>query len=184
MSNHPQVTRSNLYLGTAGMVLAGIDGVSTEQLEAAEQQIGLIVPLGFLVIPLIDDTIGRVGIITTLHITSLLGLLYNGLQLLPFIPAQLAAAAVFAAFRAFLFSVISSFNMLTFGPKTMGRVMGLCFIAAAFVNLAQARDPIPKSHTLIPTLLVSRTPSTKPPTLSLFRIPTPTRQPNSTNSTP
>ena len=51
---------------------------------------------------------------------------------------HLAASCVFAVFRAFLFSIFSAYVMATFGPVTMGRIMGCSFIAAAVVNLVQA----------------------------------------------
>ena len=135
-----QVTRSNLYLGTVGLVNDGVAAATQTpgaDAEAALSTIGLIIPFGFVVIPLIDGCVQHVGLLVTLHVTSALGLAYNALQLAPSMLAQYAAAALFATFRAFLFSIVSSYNMATFGPRTMGRVMGLCFIAAALVNLAQ-----------------------------------------------
>ena len=135
-----QVTRSNLYLGTVGLVThsVAIDAAASESDEEGTLGlIGLIVPFGFAVIPLIDSCVSIIGLVGTLHITTLLGWVYNTLQLLPSLYAQLFAATVFAAFRAFLFSIVSAYNMATFGPRTMGRVMGVCFIAAAFVNLVQ-----------------------------------------------
>ncbi|KAL1503653.1 hypothetical protein AB1Y20_012126 [Prymnesium parvum] len=131
-----QVMRSNLYLGTVGMTTYSIVGSGAE-VDKALLLIGLIVPLGFLVIPLIDGCIHRIGLLGALHVTSVLGFAYNTLQLLPNLGAQLLAAAFFAIFRAFLFSIISAYNMAIFGPLTMGRVMGLCFIVAAMVNLTQ-----------------------------------------------
>ena len=41
------------------------------------------------------------------------------LQLWPSLNAQLLAALIFALFRAFLFSIVSAYNMATFGPLSM-----------------------------------------------------------------
>ena len=72
-----------------------------------------------------------------MHVTVAIGCVFNGLQLLPSLAAQIGGSIAFAVWRGFLFSIISAYNMDTFGPGTMGRIMGLCFLGAAVVNLVQ-----------------------------------------------
>jgi len=134
-----QVTRSNLYLGVVDLVDYQI-ATKTDAIDKASQMttiVGLIIPQGWLAVPLIEMCVHRLGIYGTLQVTTLIGLVYNGLQLIPNLIVQVLGAAVFALFRAFLFSIITAFNAETFGPKTLGRIMGVCFLVSAIVNLSQ-----------------------------------------------
>ena len=94
-----------------------------------------------LQVPFIEASIHWVGLIGTFLVTSALGVLFACLQLVPTQAAQLAGAVAFAAFRAFLFSILAAFNGATFGPTSMGRIMGLCMFVSSLVNLCQARPP-------------------------------------------
>lgn len=135
-----QVARSNLYLGAVDLVndqIAESSHADAATLSRMSTIIGLIVPQGWLAVPAIELSIHKLGILGTMHVTTVIGLVYNGLQLVPNLPLQLVGAIVFAMFRAFLFSIITAYNAETFGPKTLGRIMGVCFLAAAIVNLAQ-----------------------------------------------
>lgn len=109
-------------------------------------------------VPLVEVLSHRIGIIGGLQLTSLLGWAYAGLQLVPSLGAQVAAAAAYGVYRALLFSFVMAFAAHTFGPRTMGRIMGLCQVASALVNLAQPlvmRQLLPDSGTPNVVVLVS-----------------------------
>jgi len=135
-----QVARSNLYLGVVDLVngqIAAKQDIPESTRSTLTTIVGLIIPQGWLAVPLIEASIHRLGIFGTLHITTFVGVLYNVVQLIPNLWIQLVGAIVFAVFRAFLFSIITAYNAELFGPKTLGRVMGVCFLVAALVNLSQ-----------------------------------------------
>ncbi|CAK9004594.1 unnamed protein product [Durusdinium trenchii] len=119
-----QVPRANMYMGSVELV--------NRKMAEAE---GFIIPFGFLAVPLIELCVHRLGTIPTVQVTTLLGVVYNLMQLIPKLYLQLATVCVFAAWRAFLYSTISAFNGETFGVKTMGRIMGLCFVFSGLTNM-------------------------------------------------
>eukprot|EP00403_Amphidinium_massartii_P033817 CAMPEP_0178442418 /NCGR_PEP_ID=MMETSP0689_2-20121128/38140_1 /TAXON_ID=160604 /ORGANISM="Amphidinium massartii, Strain CS-259" /LENGTH=492 /DNA_ID=CAMNT_0020065935 /DNA_START=98 /DNA_END=1576 /DNA_ORIENTATION=+ len=134
-----QVTRSNLYLGTVDLYNETLEDKVHMSPATMTTLAGLIIPFGFIAVPAIEACVHHLGTINTVHVTTLIGLSYAVVQLWWINDvAQLVGSGLFAVWRAFLFSIISAFVMQTFGPQTMGRIMGLCFLSAAIVNLAQA----------------------------------------------
>ncbi|CAL1149436.1 unnamed protein product, partial [Cladocopium goreaui] len=129
-----QVPRANMYMGSVELinrhwVLAGAKGLA--KVAGVSTITGFIIPFGFLAVPLIELCVHRLGTIPTVQVTTLLGLLYNA----PWLYLQLGTVCVFAAWRAFLYSTISAFNGEIFGVKTMGRIMGLCFVFSGLTNM-------------------------------------------------
>jgi len=132
-----QVPRSNLFLGSHHLVTEHI-AEQNGQLDAAKHIIAansMIIPFGFLAIVAIEGCLRRFGLINTIHITTALGLTYNVLQLIPILAVQVASTVVYAAFRAFVYSVITAFMAHYFGPRTMGRVFGICFVFGGLAGL-------------------------------------------------
>lgn len=99
--------------------------------------VGLIIPWGCLAVPAINSSLQRLGLIGTLHISTLIGLIHNAIQLIPNLEAQIGGACAFAIFRAFLYSSITAFVGATFGVTSMGRILGICFTVAAGTNMSQ-----------------------------------------------
>jgi len=134
-----QVPRSNLYLGSVDLTNREYALLyDWPDVDRVISIIGLIIPLGFLAVPFIEVSIHYLDLIGTFLVCSALGLLFNFLQLVPAPSAQLLGAVVFAAFRAFLFSILAAFNGATFGPTSMGSIMGICMFVSSIVNLGQA----------------------------------------------
>jgi len=132
------VPRANMYMGSVELInrkIATMEG-TTASLGWVSTITGFVIPFGFLAVPLMEMSLHRLGTIWTVQLTTFLGILYNALQLIPQLNMQLATVVVFAAWRAFLYSTISAFNGETFGVKTMGRIMGLCFVFSGLTNMA------------------------------------------------
>jgi len=135
-----QIPRSNIYMGSVDLVNKHIVEQSGQEkyLDTVGTIIGLVIPFGFLSVPLIEFCVHRGGIMFTIYLTTVIGWIYIGLQFVPELFTQLATVIVFAAWRAFLFSIISAYNAETFGPRSMGRVMGLSFLFSGLANFVQA----------------------------------------------
>jgi hypothetical protein len=72
-----------------------------------------------------------------LHATNLLGVLYGTLVLINSLPVQLGTFLAFTGYRAFLYSVMSTFNAHIFGLRTLGRITGFVFTSSAVFQLLQ-----------------------------------------------
>jgi len=133
-----QVPRSNLYMGTVPLVngkIAEASGASESSLEMVNTLTEFIIPFGFLAVPPIEMSIHKMGINNTVQLTTLIGILYNLVQLIPSLGFQLVGTCIFAIWRAFLFSIISAYNGDTFGVRTMGRIMGIGFFFSGIANI-------------------------------------------------
>ncbi|CAK0851609.1 unnamed protein product [Prorocentrum cordatum] len=135
-----QIPRSNIYMGSVDLVNKHIVDQSgqVKYLDTVGTIIGLVIPFGFLSVPLIELCVHRGGIMFTVYLTTVIGWIYVGLQFVPELFTQLGTVVVFAAWRAFLFSIISAYNAEFFGPRSMGRVMGLSFLFSGLANFVQA----------------------------------------------
>ncbi|CAE7941435.1 FMP42, partial [Symbiodinium sp. KB8] len=132
------VPRANMYMGTFSMINRKIaEGEGTmSSLNFVNTITGFVIPFGFVAVPLIELCMHRLGTLWTVQLTTLIGVVYNLLQLVPSLHLQLVSVVIFAAWRAFLYSTISAFNGEIFGVKTMGRIMGLCFVFSGLTNMA------------------------------------------------
>jgi len=135
-----QVPRSNIYMGSVDLVNKHIAEQSgqTKYLDTVGTIIGLVIPFGFLSVPAIEFCVHRGGIMFTVYLTTVIGWIYVGLQFVPDLFTQLVTVTVFAAWRAFLYSIITAYNAEIFGPRSMGRVMGLSFLFSGLANFVQA----------------------------------------------
>jgi len=135
-----QIPRSNIYMGTVDLVNANIAKHSGQEkyLDTIGTIIGLVIPFGFLSVPAIELCVHKGGIMFTMYLTCVIGWVYMLLQFIPELFTQLVTVVIFAAWRAFLFSIISAYSADIFGPASMGRVMGLSFLFSGLANFSQA----------------------------------------------
>jgi len=96
-----------------------------------------VLPSGILFFPLIEQTLVRVGITRSLHITNILGVVFGILVLIPSLKLQVFTFFVFTGFNAFLNSTVNTFIAVYFGVETTGRIVGCSYTACAFVSLLQ-----------------------------------------------
>merc|ERR1719413_165759 len=112
-----QIPRSNIYMGSVDLVNKNIAEQSGQKkyLDTVGTIIGLVIPFGFLSVPAIELCVHKGGIMFTIYLTTVIGWVYVGLQFVPDLFTQLLTVIVFAAWRAFLFSIISAYNADIFG---------------------------------------------------------------------
>ena len=128
-----QQLRANAYIGMNNNLLHryGDNGFYTETF-------GWFLPAGVVFIPIIDYAVTRLGISGALHATNALGIIYGTLVLFDKpLELQFGTFFFFAAFRAFLYSVMSSYNAQVFGLRTLGRITGCIFTSSAVFQLLQ-----------------------------------------------
>jgi MFS family permease len=97
----------------------------------------LVMPGGVFMVPFIEATVTRMGILNTLHFTNFLGVIFGVLLLVPSLPIQIITFVVFTCFRAYLYASLNNFIAQTFGLHTMGRIFGFVFTSAAILSLLQ-----------------------------------------------
>jgi MFS transporter, LAT3 family, solute carrier family 43, member 3 len=129
------ILRSNAYFGVVKESLTRLGDEDTGYLYT--QLFVACLPLGFLFIPVINYSLVTHGFMTTFRIISVLGVLYGGFVLVPSLESQVVTFLSFTAFRAFLFSVISTYFARMFGPINAGRLYGSMSIAASAFNFLQ-----------------------------------------------
>ncbi|KAA8497952.1 Protein FMP42 [Porphyridium purpureum] len=131
-----QMLRCIIYIGMCDQVLHFYhDDARTGYFYSS--LFGWILPVGIVFIPLIDFTVRRFGLIFSLQMTNVLGLVYGLMTLIPVLAVQVPVFIVFTCFRAFLYGVMSTFNAWVFGYRTIGRMTGFVFSISAIVSLLQ-----------------------------------------------
>ena len=137
-----QQLRANTYIGLNDQVLFyyGDDGTYIGIF-------GYMLPAGVLMIPVIDIAVTKLGLVGALHSTNLLGVAYGVFVLFSNLRLQIVTFVFFAGYRAFLYSVMSTFNAQVFGLRTLGRITGFVFTGSAIFQLLQT--PIVKSISTI-----------------------------------
>eukprot|EP00873_Tetraselmis_striata_P029781 jgi/Tetstr1/450045/TSEL_037092.t1 len=128
------VFRSIVFMGTFSSLLwqygDEVAGYRYTKLFSAE------LPTCVLFIPAVSWTLRHCSWATTFQIINVVGLAWNGLAFVPWLPAQAATGVLYVAFRAFLFSCLFGFCASTFGAATAGRVYGFSnLVASAAVTL-------------------------------------------------
>mmetsp|Transcript_30496 Transcript_30496/g.78886 ORF Transcript_30496/g.78886 Transcript_30496/m.78886 type:complete len:210 (+) Transcript_30496:182-811(+) len=83
----------------------------------------------------ITSTMQRLGFARTNYVVLALGVVWNGVALVPWLPVQVVAFTAFTFQRAFFFSEFYTYMAHTFGSVSCGRVVGLCTVLAAALNL-------------------------------------------------
>ena len=74
-----------------------------------------ILPVGVVFIPVIDICVKKLGLVGTLHVTNVIGVIVGALSLVPDVHVQIANFLMFAMFRAFLYGIVGAFFAQTFG---------------------------------------------------------------------
>ena len=96
-----------------------------------------VLPSGILFFLLIEQTLVRVNITWSLHITSILRISFGILVLILSLKLQVVTFFVFIGFNTFLNSTVNTFIVMYFGVKTTGRIVGCAYTACALVLLLQ-----------------------------------------------
>lgn len=94
----------------------------------------VVVPLGFLVIPLVDYVMFNNTFTSSLNIVTQLGVVFGLITCINMLQAQVVGFFVFCVFRALLYSIIGTFVAHTFGPLNGGRTNGVLWLLASFLN--------------------------------------------------
>ena len=128
-----QMLRCNFYIETVNELL-----LTYGDTQAYYANIfSFVLPCGIVFIPIIDATVRQLGVVGTLNVTNILGIVFGTVLLVPSLNLQTINFAVFACFRAFLYATLNTFIAFSFGVRTMGRVIGCTFTTAAVVTLLQ-----------------------------------------------
>jgi LAT3 family solute carrier family 43 protein 3 len=127
--------RSNIYLGTVQILLEDYNDDDHNYLFT--QIFIVILPFGFLFIPAISYLLKKYGFATFFQLVSLTGIGYGVIAVIPVLPLQVLTFVLYATHRAFLYSVIATFNACVFGNKNAGRIHGFTFLIAGVINLSQ-----------------------------------------------
>ena len=128
-----QQLRANTYIGLNDQVLARMGDTHGHYIDI----FGYALPAGLFFIPLIDIVVNMLGLVGALHTTNVLGIVYGGLVLVQCLPVQIVTFVAFTGYRAFLYSVMSTFNANVFGLQTLGRITGFVFSSSAVFQLLQ-----------------------------------------------
>ena len=94
----------------------------------------VVVPLGFLVIPLVDYIMFSNTFVSSLHIVTYLGVAFGIVTCVTSLNVQVVGFFIFCVFRALLYSVIGTFVAHTFGPLNGGRTNGVLWLLASILN--------------------------------------------------
>jgi len=125
--------RANLYIMTVDDLLRFMGDVTGLYANI----FSFVLPCGVIFVPVIDYTVRRMGVLKTLHLTNLLGVIFGAFLCIPILGIQIATFGFFACFRAYLYATANTFIAVYFGVETMGRVIGVTFTSAAIVSLTQ-----------------------------------------------
>eukprot|EP00472_Partenskyella_glossopodia_P004462 CAMPEP_0197516792 /NCGR_PEP_ID=MMETSP1318-20131121/1722_1 /TAXON_ID=552666 /ORGANISM="Partenskyella glossopodia, Strain RCC365" /LENGTH=483 /DNA_ID=CAMNT_0043065817 /DNA_START=613 /DNA_END=2062 /DNA_ORIENTATION=+ len=130
------ILRANVFIGFNPLLLDGM-GDHDHQRDTYKQLFNYVLACAFVFIPAIVACARKYGLINTLQLTNALGIVAFGLALVPIIQIQMVTFVVFTAFRAFLYAIVSAYNLQIFGIYTFGKVQGLMFSMGALINLLQ-----------------------------------------------
>ena len=125
--------RANYYIMTVDNYLLSIGDFDATY----ANMFSWILPCGIVFVPIIERTFTLLGVINTLHIADLLGIIFGIVLLIPSLQLQVINFIIFTCFRAYLYATLNTIIAITFGVKTMGRIIGCTFTTAAIVSLVQ-----------------------------------------------
>jgi len=128
-----QQLRANTYIGLNDQILTRMGDTNGHYIDI----FGYALPAGLFFIPLIDIVVNMLGLVGAIHATNILGIMYGGLVLVQCLPVQIVTFVAFTGYRAFLYSVMSTFNANVFGLQTLGRITGFVFTSSAVFQLLQ-----------------------------------------------
>eukprot|EP00927_Polykrikos_kofoidii_P068594 TRINITY_DN6393_c0_g1_i1.p1 TRINITY_DN6393_c0_g1~~TRINITY_DN6393_c0_g1_i1.p1 ORF type:complete len:502 (-),score=51.55 TRINITY_DN6393_c0_g1_i1:102-1607(-) len=124
--------RSNAHLGLNKSLLESLGDESTGH--TYTQIFTISLPLSVVFAPLISRFMQMYGFAACFFMTSALGLIWNGVALVPWLPLQLVSFAAFTNARAFLYSTFHTYMSFTFGSRTYGTVIGILAVFASILN--------------------------------------------------
>lgn len=125
--------RASSYMGNMENFLNSLGDEETGHLYTSI--FSVVVPLGFLVIPLVDHVMFSNTFTSSLNIVTQLGICFGVVTCINVLQVQVLGFFVFCVFRALLYSVIGTFVAHTFGPLNGGRTNGVLWLLASFLNL-------------------------------------------------
>jgi hypothetical protein len=142
------ILKSNTYLGMNKQLLERLgDGDAPGSRHNGHLFTTIFVaslPLSSFAIPVIGWMLDKLPFtsrsfceMSTFDVVNNLGILHSLLTLVPVLEVQLLSFLVFTFYRAFLFSLISTFNANVFGVNTIGTIQGAVYSTAGIVNLLQ-----------------------------------------------
>ena len=127
--------KANTYLGG---VVGLLDSYGDKELGHYYSKVfSFVLPAGIVCVPFIDKSINSFGLVGSLTLTTLIGLVFSGLAIIPVLKWQIGTFAAFTIFRAFLYAVMSTFNAQIFGLETLGRITGVVFTSSSVMGLLQ-----------------------------------------------
>eukprot|EP01088_Endostelium_zonatum_P006297 TRINITY_DN1840_c0_g3_i1.p1 TRINITY_DN1840_c0_g3~~TRINITY_DN1840_c0_g3_i1.p1 ORF type:complete len:513 (+),score=75.56 TRINITY_DN1840_c0_g3_i1:75-1613(+) len=130
-----QLLRINFYIGTVEYQLENID---RDNYKLMTQLFSVILPIGgVLSAPIVGWLLDKQGIVTSVSILILSGVIYGILSLFTHVTIwfQIATFLVVAFFRAILFSSMAHYVSLWFGFANFGKLWGIVFFVAGVINL-------------------------------------------------
>uniref|UniRef100_K3WGH7 Major facilitator superfamily (MFS) profile domain-containing protein n=1 Tax=Globisporangium ultimum (strain ATCC 200006 / CBS 805.95 / DAOM BR144) TaxID=431595 RepID=K3WGH7_GLOUD len=130
-----QELRTLVYIGTGTILLENYGDQEHDHLYTTI--FSIVLPLGFLFIPIIDHVVDKKGLAAALVCTNILGLAYNSLALIPNLNVQCVTFFLFTGFQSFLYAVLSVFTAKIFGLQNMGTLIGLIYTVGAVMNLLE-----------------------------------------------
>ena len=130
-----QMLKANTYLGG---VVGLLDSYGDKEVGHYYSKVfSFVLPAGIVCVPFIDKSINSLGLVGSLTLTTLIGLAFSGLAIIPDLNWQIGTFAAFTIFRAFLYAVMSTFNAQIFGLETLGRITGVVFTSSSVMGLLQ-----------------------------------------------
>ena len=130
-----QMLKANTYLGCVVELLDSYGDAASKHYYS--KVFSFVLPAGIVCVPLIDRSIHYFGLVGSLTLTTIVGLIFSGVALVPDLQWQIVTFATFTIFRAFLYAVMSTFNAQIFGLETLGRITGIVFTSSSIMGLLQ-----------------------------------------------
>jgi len=125
--------RFNTYLGSVDAQVRAL----TDDPVPLVSAFGVILPVGATSVVIAGAVIDRLGLSAAAACLSALALLVNGLAMVPVPGVQYATFILFAVFRAFLFSFLTTYVAFRFGFASVGRLLGVISVLGGCVSFVQ-----------------------------------------------
>jgi len=123
--------RVNFYIGTVEYQVESIVGNPKYWTEV----FGFVLPIGGLIsAPIVGWLLDHKPVWFNVCFLQLVGLAYGALICMNTVTAMVAAFAVFAFFRAYLFSCMAHFVTVAFGMSNFGKLWGTIFTLSGILN--------------------------------------------------
>jgi hypothetical protein len=127
------VLRLNMYIGTIDAQLTALGQHNGDYTNI----FGIVLPLGFFFQFIVGPIIDRMGLRISWFLLWAILVLLCVLNLIPNLKLQVLTFIIFALFRAFLFSNMSTYLAKQFGYASVGRLVGAVILCGGLVALIQ-----------------------------------------------